>query len=65
MNWANLRVKLEKLIADKNSPFGKYNFREALSLLVRERFISRTSKSEVRDAVIFFDREGEGRQDQR
>src|ERR1017187_8637659 len=52
MNWEALKHRIQKAIADPNSEFHGYNFNEALSILVRERFMARAAHSTVRDMVI-------------
>ncbi len=53
MNWLVMKERLEKAMTNQDSHFKGYSLLEALSLLVRERFITRAAQSEVGDAFIF------------
>lgn len=52
MKWEALKHRIQKAIADKKSEFHGYDFNEALSILVRERFVARAAHSAVSDSVI-------------
>ena len=53
MKWQVLKDRVQKAIKNPESPFHGYMFNEALSLLVRERFIARAAHSKSRDALVF------------
>lgn len=52
MKWPALKHRLESAIANSESDFHGYTFNEALSILVRERFMARAAHSSVKDMVI-------------
>ena len=52
MKWEALRERIQKAISDSKSEFHGYTFNEALSILVRERFMARAAHSTVSDMVI-------------
>ena len=52
MKWIDLRQKINKLLKDPKSEFGKFEFNEALSLLIRERFMARAAQSTAKDSII-------------
>ena len=52
MKWIEIKNRIQKLTNDANSEFYKYTFNEALSILVRERFIARVALSTFKDSII-------------
>lgn len=52
MKWEALKDRIQKAVADSKSEFHGYTFNEALSILVRERFIARAAHSSVSEMVI-------------
>jgi len=52
MKWTELRQKINKVLKDPKSGFGKFEFNEVLSLLIRERFMARAAQSTAKDSII-------------
>jgi hypothetical protein len=52
MKWLELRENIQALLKNPKSGFGKFDFNEALSLLIRERFMARAAHSSVKDSII-------------
>ncbi len=52
MKWDALKSRIQKAIDDPASDFHGYLFNEALSILVRERFMARAASSPAKDFLI-------------
>jgi hypothetical protein len=52
MKWQVIQAKLHDVIKDPKSGFSTYTFNEALSILVRERFVARAAQSEIKNELI-------------